>query len=374
MNRDDHHLSASGRERELLEAARGGDEGAFERLIAPYRGELQAHAYRMLGSLHDAEDAFQETMLRAWRGLAGFEGRSSLRSWLYAIATNSSLRLIERRPKRVLPIDHGPPSDPHGEVGKPLVETAWVEPYPDERLGVEADPASPEARYEQRESVELAFTAAMQHLPPLQRAVLIMSDVLGFKPGEVAEALDATPASVYSALQRARMAADERLPERSQQETLRSLGDDRIKETVGRFVDAWESADIEAMRSLLSEEAVLAMPPWAEWFRGADVVTEFLRINPLRPERRWKLVPTQAGGQPALGSYWADSEDTAGPLRAEGIIVLTLSQDGRIAEITSFRDPKIFASFGLPDAIDSEGSSDLQMQTVAEPPEAEENR
>jgi RNA polymerase sigma-70 factor (ECF subfamily) len=359
MNPNDHHLSASGQERELLEAARGGDEGAFERLIAPYRGELQAHAYRMLGSLHDAEDAMQETMLRAWRGLAGFEGRSSLRSWLYAIATNSSLRLIERRPKRVLPIDHGPPSDPHDEVGKPLVETAWVEPYPDERLGVEDGPASPEARYEQRESVELAFTAAMQHLPPLQRAVLIMSDVLGFKPGEVAEALDATPASVYSALQRARKAADERLPERSQQETLRSLGDDSIEETVGRFVDAWESADVEAMRSLLSEEAVLAMPPWAEWFRGADAVAEFLRLNPLRPEKRWKLVPTQAGGQPALGGYWADSADAAGPLQAEGIIVLSLRDDGRIAEITSFRDPKIFSSFGLPTAMDSEGSPDL---------------
>jgi RNA polymerase sigma-70 factor, ECF subfamily len=346
-------------ERRLLEAAKGGDESAFERLIEPYRGELQAHAYRMLGSLHDAEDAMQETMLRAWRGIARFEGRSSLRSWLYTIATNSSLRLIERRPKRVLPIDHGPPSDPHDELGKPLVEAAWVEPFPDERLEVEDGPASPETRYEQRESVEIAFTAAMQHLPPLQRAVLIMSDVLGFKPGEVAEALEATPAAVYSALQRARKAADERLPEQSQQETLRELGDERIKETVGRFVDAWEEADIEAMRSLLSEDAVFAMPPWSEWFRGADAIAEFLRLNPLQPERRWRLIPTEASGQPALAAYWGESADPAGPLRAEGIDVLTLAGDGRIAQITCFREPEIFPSFGLPLAMDSEGSSDL---------------
>src|SRR4051812_2613588 len=206
---------------DLLEAARRGDEGAFERLIEPYRGELQAHCYRMLGSVHDAEDALQDALLRAWRGIAKFEGRSSLRSWLYRIATNSSLRLIERRPARVLPIDLGPPADPHEDRGPPLVESTWIEPFPDDRLPAEAGPASPEApaprggpgpaspeaRYEARESVELAFTAALQHLPPLQRAVLILSDVLGFAPGEVAEALEASPASVYSALQRARKAA-----------------------------------------------------------------------------------------------------------------------------------------------------------------------
>src|SRR5215217_7768954 len=213
--------SENPRERELLSAAQAGDEGAFERLIEPYRGELQAHCYRMLGSLHDAEDAMQEALLRAWRGLGRFEGRSSLRSWLYTIATNSSLRLIERRPKRVLPVEYGPPSDPHDEIGTPLVESTWIEPYPDERLVAEEGPASPEARYELRESVELAFTAALQHLPPLQRAVLIMTDVLGFAPREVAEALDATPASIYSALQRARKATEEAVPEQSQQQTLR---------------------------------------------------------------------------------------------------------------------------------------------------------
>jgi RNA polymerase sigma-70 factor, ECF subfamily len=339
---------------DLLEAARRGDEGAFERLIEPYRRELQAHCYRMLGSVHDAEDAMQDALLRAWRGLARFEGRSSLRSWLYRIATNSCLRLIERRPTRVLPIDHGPPADPHDPIASPLVESTWIEPYPDERLG---DPqASPEARYEQRESVELAFTAALQHLPPLQRAVLILTDVLGFTPGEVAETLDATPASIYSALQRARKAAEERLPERSQQETLRTLGDDCIRELVDRFVEAWEGGDVDAIRSMLTDEAVLAMPPWPTWFRGRDDVADFLGRAPLTPGRRWRLVPTRANGQVALASYWSTDER---PLAAEGLIVLSLSEDGRLSELNAFRDPNLFAKFGLPRAMDPEGSADL---------------
>jgi RNA polymerase sigma-70 factor, ECF subfamily len=339
---------------DLLEAARRGDEGAFERLIEPYRGELQAHCYRMLGSIHDAEDALQDALLRAWRGLSRFEGRSSLRSWLYRIATNSSLRLIERRPTRVLPIDHGPPADPHDAVGTPLVESTWIEPCPDEWLS--DGPASPEARYEQRESVELAFTAALQHLPPLQRAVLILTDVLGFAPGEVADALDATPASIYSALQRARKAADERLPERSQQETLRTLGDDRVREVVDRFVEAWEGGDVEAIRSMLTDDAVLAMPPWATWFRGRDAVADFLGRAPLTPERRWKLVPAHANGQVTLACYWTIESR---PMAAEGLIVLTLTEDGRLSELNSFRDANLFPAFGLPRAMDPEDSADL---------------
>jgi RNA polymerase sigma-70 factor (ECF subfamily) len=339
---------------DLLEAARRGDEGAFERLIEPYRGELQAHCYRMLGSIHDAEDALQDALLRAWRGLARFEGRSSLRSWLYRIATNSSLRLIERRPTRVLPIDHGPPADPHDAIAAPMVESTWIEPYPDEWLGDVS--ASPEARYEQRESVELAFTAALQHLPPLQRAVLILTDVLGFAPGEVAEALDATPASIYSALQRARKAADERLPERSQQATLRTLGDDAVREVVDRFVQAWEGGDVDAIRSMLTDDAVLAMPPWPTWFRGRDDVADFLARAPLVPERRWRLVPTRASGQVTLACYWTDD---ARPLAAEGLIVLTLTEDGRLSELNSFRDAKLFPTFGLPRAMDLEEPADL---------------
>src|SRR5215211_4143933 len=235
-------------ERPLLAAARGGDEEAFRRLVEPYRGELHAHAYRMLGSVHDAEDALQEALLRAWRGLARFEGRSSLRSWLYTIATNACLRVIERRPKRVLPIDYGPAAaDPHAAPGEPLVESVWVEPYPDESLGLADELAAPDARYEQRESVELAFIAALQHLPAGQRAVLILREVLGFTGAEVANALETTPDAVYSALQRAHRTVDERLPERTQQATLRSLGDEKLREIVEGFVHAWEHSDIDTL-------------------------------------------------------------------------------------------------------------------------------
>src|SRR5688572_5019220 len=198
-------------EQELLKAARGGDEAAFGRLAERYRGELHAHCYRMLGSLHDAEDALQEVLLRAWRGLPRFEGRSSFRSWLYTIATNTCLNAIERRPKRVLPIDYGPTADPHTTPGEPLVESVWLEPYPDDKFGLEDGLAAPEARYEQRESMELAFVAALQHLSPNQRAALILREVLGFSAREVAETLETTVASVNSALQRAREAVDERL-------------------------------------------------------------------------------------------------------------------------------------------------------------------
>jgi RNA polymerase sigma-70 factor (ECF subfamily) len=252
-------------ERELLEAARRGDEDAYGRLVGQYRAELHAHCYRMLGSVPDAEDALQEALLRAWRGLPRFEGRSSLRSWLYKIATNACLRLIERRPRRVLPIDYGPEADPHDGPGEPLVESVWVDPYPDAKLGLEDGPAGPEARYEQRESVELAFIAALQHLPARQRAVLILRDVLGFSAREVAEALETTPASVDSALQRAHKSVDERLPEQSQQATLRSLGDVALRDVVERYVDAWERGDVEAVVAMLAENATIAMPPMPTW-------------------------------------------------------------------------------------------------------------
>src|SRR6059036_529919 len=186
-------------ERELLETARHGDEDAYRRLVEPHRTELHAHCYRMLGSVHDAEDALQDALLRAWRGLPKFEGRSSLRSWLYTIATNTCLNAIAARPKRVLPIDYGPAYDPHDPPGEPIVESVWIEPYPDEMLGVEDGYAAPEARYEQRESVELAFIVALQHLPATQRAVLILREVLGYSAREVAEQLDTTVPAVYSA-------------------------------------------------------------------------------------------------------------------------------------------------------------------------------
>jgi RNA polymerase sigma-70 factor (ECF subfamily) len=327
-------------ETDLIASARRGDEAAFERLIEPYRRELLAHCYRMLGSIHDAEDALQEALLRAWRGLAKFEGRSSLRSWLYRIATNSSLRLIERRPARVLPIDHGPPGDPHGDIPPPLIESTWIEPFPDEGL-----------RYEERESVELAFTAALQHLPPLQRAALILTDVLGYAPGEVAETLEQSPESIYSALQRARKAAREKLPEQSQQETLRTLGDDNVRETVERFATAWESADVDAIRDMLVEDAVLTMPPWALWFRGREDIAAFLARRPLRPAHRWRMLRTSASGQPALAGY--TTTDDSRPEFTD-ILVLTFGRDGRVTELTAFRDQSLFEQFDLPGAMDLE--------------------
>src|SRR3984957_19335884 len=220
----------------------------------------------MLGSVHDAEDALQDALLRAWRGLPQFEGRSSLRSWLYRIATNSCLRLIERRTKRVLPIDYGPQSDAHDDPAAPLVESIWIEPYPDAAIATGL--AGPEARYEQRESVELAFVAALQHLPARQRAVLILRDVLGFSALEVAGMLDTSAEAVYSTLQRAHKTVDERLPERSQQATLRSLGDVRVKGLVASYVDAWERGDVEAIVAMLTDDATIAMPPLPSWYVG----------------------------------------------------------------------------------------------------------
>jgi RNA polymerase sigma-70 factor (ECF subfamily) len=334
-------------ERELLDAARRGDEAAFGRLVEPHRAALDAHCYRMLGSVQDAEDAVQDALLRAWRGLARFEGRSALRTWLYTIATNACLKVIERRPKLVLPIDYGPATDPHDGPAPPLVESVWIDPYPDERLGLGDGLAGPEARYEQRESVELAFIAALQHLPARQRAVLIMREVLGFSGQEVADALETTPASVYSALQRAHRSVAERLPERSQQATLRALGDDALREVVDAFVAAWERGDVGALAAMLTDDATIAMPPMPTWYRGRDAVTAFLRRYPLAPGMRWSIVPVAASGQPAFAFYrW--QADT-GRFVAHSIEVLTL--DGpRIAALTAFIAPEAFERFGLPAA------------------------
>jgi RNA polymerase sigma-70 factor, ECF subfamily len=313
-------------------------EGAFAQLVADHRAELRAHCYRMLGSVHDAEDALQETLLRAWRGLDRFEGRSSLRSWLYTIATNVCLRAIERRPKRVLPIDYGPATaDPHGEIGEPLTESVWIEPY-----------ASPDVSYEQRESVELAFVAALQHLPAQQRAVLILRDVLGFTGAETAAALDTNADAVYSALQRAHKTVEQRLPEQTQQATLRSLGDDQLREIVEGYVDAWERHDVDALAAMLAEDAALTMPPNAEWFRGRDTVAAFLRARPFAGRNRWRVVPTEANSQPAFGHFLWDDEAQA--FLARELVVLTLDGD-RIAELTTFRDPGSLAQFGLPERL-----------------------
>ena len=334
---------------DLLAAAQAGDEAAFGSLVGSLRGELYAHCYRLLGSAADAEDALQETLLRAWRGLPRFEGRSSLRSWLYRIATNACLRAIERRPPRVLPIDYGPPADPHGVPTEPLVESVWIEPYPDEKLAVADGFAAPEARYEQRESVELAFIAALQHLPALQRAVLILRDVLGFSAREVAETLDTTPVSVDSALQRAHKTVAARVPERSQQATLRSLDDDALRTMVDRFRDAWERADVDAVKAMLAEDAVFAMPPNATWFQGREAIAEFLRRRPLAEGTRTRVVATRANGQLAFGDYRWDEE--RGRMASHGITVLTL-RGAEISELTCFLAPEMFGRFGLPEVLE----------------------
>src|ERR687895_991612 len=254
---------------------RDATETTFNEAVDEHRGELLAHCYRMLGSLHDAEDALQETFLRAWRGLPDFGRRSSVRTWLYTIATNVCMDVLGRRSKRVLPMDYGPPSPPTKAAGEPLIESAGVEPYPDEALGLPDGPASPDARYEQREAVELAFVAALQHLPATQRAVLILREVLGFSAREVAESLETTVASVNSALQRARAAVERRVPEQSQQSTLSALGDERVREIVKSYVDAWERGDVNAVVEMLADDAAWSMPPLATWYRGHDALGVF---------------------------------------------------------------------------------------------------
>src|SRR4051812_35945529 len=333
----------------LLAAARSGDEDAFARLIAPYRGELHAHCYRMLASVHDAEDALQEALLRAWRGLSRFEGRSSLRSWLYTIATNACLNLIARRPKRVLPMDHGPSVEMHDGLGRPLPETVWIEPYPDDALGVEDGLAAPEARYERREGGELPFIAAVQHLPATQRAVLILRDVLGFSAREVAESLDTTVASANSALQRARKTIEERFPERSQQATLRALGDARLRDVVEGYVDAMQRGDVDAVVAMLAEEATWSMPPLPAWFHGHEAIRGFLAMGPLSGAWDWRYRVTRVSGQPTVAAYARREGETA--YLPFALNVLTFEGD-RIRDITAFisrssqsGDPEAYTRF-----------------------------
>ena len=314
-----------------MSAAAINDEEAFRQLVEPHRRELHAHCYRMLGSVHDAEDALQDALLRAWRSLSSLQGRESLRPWLYRIATNTSLDLAKRR--RVLPMDLGPAADPHDGPGEPLVESVWVEPYPDAALG-----------YERRESVELAFIAALQHLPARQRAVLVLREVLGFSAQEVAEALDTTVASVNSALQRARAAVDERTPAASQQATLRAIGDEQLNQVVGNYVEAWERGDVDAVVAMLTEDAVIAMPPMPTWYRGREACSVFLSQFAfartwdgsafVEGERVVRLVVTRANGQPALAAYRRAA--VGEPFRPYALQVLAFAADGRIAEITGF--------------------------------------
>ncbi|MGI5281798.1 sigma-70 family RNA polymerase sigma factor [Nonomuraea polychroma] len=319
-----------------LGRAREGDHAAFARLIAPLRGELHAHCYRMLGSAHDADDALQDALVRAWRGLARFEGRSSLRSWLYTVATRTCLDLVETRGRRARPVDLGPADDRAVVDDAPRTDVDWLGPYPD---------TGPAARYEQREAVELAFVAALQHLPGNQRAALLLFEVLGFSVAEIATMMSTTTTSVNSALARARRIVAERVPSPSQQQTLRAIGDSRVREIVAGYAAALERGDAGALVALLTEDVTWSMPPLPHWYRGLAAVTDFATRLPLTSCGSWQHLPAYANGQPAVASYLWD--DAAGAHLAWSINVLTLRGE-RISEITSFIGREHFPLFGLP--------------------------
>jgi RNA polymerase sigma-70 factor, ECF subfamily len=331
---------------EDLARARVGDDAAFTRLVEPLRNELHAHCYRMLGSTHDADDALQDAMLRAWRGLARFEGRGTLRAWLYAVATRTCLDVLEYRSKRALPFDLGPASDRAVLGDTPVVDVAWLAPYADAGLG--EGRLSPSARYEQREAVELAFVAALQHLPGNQRAALLLFEVLGFSAAEIATMMDTSTASVNSALARARRIVAEKVPSASQQQALRTLDDARLREIVAGYSAALENGDVDGLVALLTEDVTWSMPPLPHWYRGLDAVTDFAARIPLTSCGAWRHVPTRANGQLAIACYLRAAG--ADRYHAWAVTVLTLRGD-RIAELTSFVGPEQFPPFGLPTAL-----------------------
>ena len=326
-----------------LDRARAGDDAAFTRLVEPLRRELHAHCYRMLGSSFDADDAVQDALLRAWRGIARFEGRSSLRSWLYTVATRTCLDLAETRGRRALPVDLGPASPRLVLADTPRTEIAWPTPYPDVVL---AD--HPDARYEQREAVELAFVAALQHLPGNQRAALLLFEVLGFSAAEIATMMNTSTTSVNSALARARKIVAEKAPSRSQQRTLRDVDDARLRQLVNGYSAALEDGDAEALVSLLTEDVTWSMPPLPHWYHGLGPVTEFLVEVPLARCGSWRHLPASVNGQLAVASYLRSADN--GPFLAWSIDVLTV-RDDRIAELTAFIGVEHFTLLGLPDSL-----------------------
>jgi RNA polymerase sigma-70 factor (TIGR02960 family) len=336
-------------ERLLMRAAQG-DEEAFRELTDPHRRELQVHCYRILGSMQDAEDVLQETLLGAWRGLERFEQRASLRAWLYRIATNrclNALRDAGRRPPPALDFPFDTPQPTR------VREPTWLEPYPDVLLeGVLDASPGPDVRYETRETVELAFMAALQHLPPRQRAALVLRDVLGFHAAEVADMLDTSLDSIKGALKRARATLENSMPptDRVRCPLPDSPGE---RELVRRFADAFEADDINGLVALLTEDAWLTMPPSPLEYQGPMLIASFLRENVTwRRGQRYRLVPTRANTQPAFGCY---RTDTHAPIaRATGLLVLTLEGE-RIAAITQFMDASILSRFGLPRTLRGEG-------------------
>jgi RNA polymerase sigma-70 factor (ECF subfamily) len=330
---------------DLIARARSGEHDAFRDLVAVHSHELQVHCYRILGSLQDAEDALQETLVSAWRSLSEFGQRSSLRTWLYQIATNrclSMLRADSRRPRSATSLpDLALLPEPTGPGDAP----PWLEPFPDMLLDHLIDHApGPEARYETTEAISLAFITALQLLPPRQRAVLVLRDVLGYRAGEVAEMLDATQESVQSALKRARAAVDNSLADSGSSRPAGQPNTAAEHQLVARLTEAFERADVQALVELLAEDVRVSMPPALLEYRGIDVARRFFAAATLRPGRRYRVVPTRANGQPALGMYLADPHTDA--FRAYVLLVVTITDD-RITAITGF-DASVMPRFGLP--------------------------
>jgi RNA polymerase sigma-70 factor, ECF subfamily len=323
-----------------LTRARAGDEDAFRELTDPYRRELQLHVYRMVGSAHDAEDLLQETLLAAWRGLEQFEERASVRAWLYRIATNRSLDAIRARRRRPEPASPQQMPEPTR-----WSEPVWLEPYPDALLeGIADEAPGPEARYEAKEAIALAFIVGLQHLPPQQRAVLVLRDVLGYRAAEVAEMLETTQTSVNSLLRRARAAFQSRLPAIGRERA--PLPDSRVERSiVARFADAVEAGDVDGMVALLTDNAWLTMPPLPHQYQGRSAILAFLRGAQDRRGVPLRVVATRANLQPAFGSYLPDPG--SGVARAFSLFVLTLDGD-QISAITWFFDTRAFPRFGLP--------------------------
>lgn len=339
-----------------LAAAQSGDENAFSALTEPYRRELQVHCYRILGSLQEAEDMVQETMLKAWRRLDTYEGRASFRAWLYKIATNTCLDFLDqRRSRRMLPVDASPPWDPNTSIQPPSAEQTWLEPFPDEWLR-DAAAINPEARYTDRESISLSFMTALQSLPPRQRAVLILRDVLDFSANETAEVLEITVSSANSALHRARVNLAQRSHgQESDSPSPATTGDERTQWLLDHFVQAWEKADVEGLVALLKEDAILAMPPSPSWYQGREAIRRFVAATVFGDDGmfggqatgRWRLVRTDANASPAFALYQRGGENE---YRAFGLLVLC-SGSGGLSQIVSFIDPSLPARFNLPASI-----------------------
>jgi RNA polymerase sigma-70 factor (ECF subfamily) len=329
-------------EKALLDRARSGDERAYETLIESHRAELHAHCYRMLASVHDADDAVQDALLRAWKGLPKFESRSSIRTWLFRIATNSSFDVLNKRKRRELPINMGRRAAAGETPGEALFNDSWIEPYPDSYF---QDQHSPEALYEAREGLELAFIAAIQYLPPRQRVVLILREVLSFPASEVAELLDASVAAVNSSLQRARATIAERLPRESQRSELQRLGNERVQELARKYVDAIDHGDVESLLSMLTVDATWSMPPHPAYYEGRSAIEEFHRRDV--SSVRWRHRITTANGQLAVGCYIYDEERAA--YIATVLDVLDL-RDGHVAAVTAFFTTHAFEGDSEPDS------------------------